>query len=472
MVALAEILTAEDKVKSPFARAGLRAGDNKIPNGTADSRWFGWQMMEERNPYGGSGSTDTPLKQYIWGSYIDECLQLNLLAVAGPQQLAVGVYYPLQDTLYRTMALVNSSGTPVEAYDTDAYGNTLIFTAADSSGNWWSDSAVQSSYGANDIIYCGYRYDAEAENYYVRNRYYSPVLGRWLTRDPIGYRGGINLYGYVDSSPVGNVDAEGLAGAVGGGGFSVNGFIQTILSLAHIKLISKIFFLKTQVHAKYQVGDRANIWVAAMGSFRGTSSNRPLNSYQLQFLYGYNLKTRGGLSLSSSFGEQVNSGASGPTTSAGLSLSQRLGNGGSIGAGATAIFGAEGYAYSSYQRFIESLGGVKTTVNLSERGGSPGPFTLSPSVAASLPVGETPFSVTGSARAYYFPGTGSVTGQVSAFIGARLNCRGLDWKSIPRSHIDIGIGLGYGIGSPGRGPMVPGEFPPGPTISLQLLGLN
>ena len=58
---------------------------------------------------------------------------------------------------------------------------------------------------------CGYRYNAETENYYVRNRYYSPPLGRWLTRDPIGYRGGINLYGYVNSSPVGNVDAEGLA---------------------------------------------------------------------------------------------------------------------------------------------------------------------------------------------------------------------------------------------------------------------
>ena len=55
----------------------------------------------------------------------------------------------------------------------------------------------------------GYRYDAETENYYVRNRYYSPTLGRWLTRDPIGYQGGINLYGYVNSSPVGNVDAEG-----------------------------------------------------------------------------------------------------------------------------------------------------------------------------------------------------------------------------------------------------------------------
>ena len=57
---------------------------------------------------------------------------------------------------------------------------------------------------------CSYRYNAEIENYYVRNRCYSPTLGRWPNRDPIGYQGGINLYGYVDSSPVGNVDTEGL----------------------------------------------------------------------------------------------------------------------------------------------------------------------------------------------------------------------------------------------------------------------
>jgi uncharacterized protein RhaS with RHS repeats len=37
---------------------------------------------------------------------------------------------------------------------------------------------------------CHPRYSAETENYYVRNRYYAPVLGRWLTRDPIGTRGG------------------------------------------------------------------------------------------------------------------------------------------------------------------------------------------------------------------------------------------------------------------------------------------
>ncbi len=133
----------------------------------------------------------------------------KLMPGAERQNLPASDYYLLQDTLYRAAALTDSSGNIVEAYDCDAYGNTIAFTAADSSGNWWSDSATQSNFGANEIIFCGYRYDPETENYYVRNRYYSPTLGRWLTRDPIGYAGGINLYEYVGSSPAGNVDPAG-----------------------------------------------------------------------------------------------------------------------------------------------------------------------------------------------------------------------------------------------------------------------
>ncbi len=100
-------------------------------------------------------------------------------------------------------------GAIVEAYDTDAYGNTLIFTGPGADGNWFTDDDVQSNYGANSVIYCGYRYDTETENYYVRNRYYSPVLGRWTTRDPIGHEGGVNVYGYV-GGPVGSLDPSGL----------------------------------------------------------------------------------------------------------------------------------------------------------------------------------------------------------------------------------------------------------------------
>jgi RHS repeat-associated protein len=84
----------------------------------------------------------------------------------------------------------------------DAYGNTLIYTGPGTGGVRFTDDDSASNYGANDIIYCGYRYDPETELYYVRSRTFNPVLGRWLQRDPIGYRGGINLYEYVGGRAV------------------------------------------------------------------------------------------------------------------------------------------------------------------------------------------------------------------------------------------------------------------------------
>ena len=89
---------------SAASESSVNAVAGNYPNGTTDSLWQGWQTMEERNPFGGSGSTDTPIKQFIWGTYIDECIQLNLLVAAGPQGLPAGAYYLLQDLLYRAAA--------------------------------------------------------------------------------------------------------------------------------------------------------------------------------------------------------------------------------------------------------------------------------------------------------------------------------------------------------------------------------
>jgi RHS repeat-associated protein len=50
---------------------------------------------------------------------------------------------------------------------------------------------------------------------YYGYRYYNPVTGRWLSRDPIGERGGINLYGFVGNDPVGRIDKYGLYGSSG-----------------------------------------------------------------------------------------------------------------------------------------------------------------------------------------------------------------------------------------------------------------
>jgi len=198
------------RVRKTVTNGGLTGN---IPDGTTDYVWSGWQCMEERNPFGGSGSTDTPIRQYIWGTYIDECIQLATYTILGPQSLPAGTCYPLHDLLYRATALTNASGAIVEAYDSDAYGNTIIFTGPGADGVWFTDDDVQSNYGVNEIIFCGYRYDPETGLYYVRNRTYSTVLGRWLQRDPLQYVNGANTYQFVMSNPVGNVDPTGESAA-------------------------------------------------------------------------------------------------------------------------------------------------------------------------------------------------------------------------------------------------------------------
>ena len=51
-------------------------------------------------------------------------------------------------------------------------------------------------------------------------RYYDPAAGRFLTRDPSGYKGGANLYEYVGNRPTGSDDPSGL-GSTGGIGESL-----------------------------------------------------------------------------------------------------------------------------------------------------------------------------------------------------------------------------------------------------------
>ena len=45
-------------------------------------------------------------------------------------------------------------------------------------------------------------------------RYYTPELGRWLSRDPIGVRGGVNLYCMMGNESIGKIDRFGMEGAL------------------------------------------------------------------------------------------------------------------------------------------------------------------------------------------------------------------------------------------------------------------
>jgi len=62
----------------------------------------------------------------------------------------------------------------------------------------------------NNIRFQGQYFDAETGLHYNRNRYYHPVIGRFITVDPIGLLGGTNNYEYAPN-PLTWIDPLGLS---------------------------------------------------------------------------------------------------------------------------------------------------------------------------------------------------------------------------------------------------------------------
>ena len=105
----------------------------------------------------------------------------------------------LTDALGSVTATVDQTGTVQNAYQYKPYGRTLAKTgtAPDPSFLWAGEH--------------GYRQTCRSySDVYVRARHYASGLGRWTTRDPLGYEAGGNVYAYVDANPIGYVDPTGL----------------------------------------------------------------------------------------------------------------------------------------------------------------------------------------------------------------------------------------------------------------------
>ncbi len=81
--------------------------------------------------------------------------------------------------------------------------------------------------GSSRKGYAGYELAPELSSakpclYHVRYRVYDASMGRWTSRDPLGYVDGMSLYAYAGSRPVVGVDSLGLATTPGGGGGGSN----------------------------------------------------------------------------------------------------------------------------------------------------------------------------------------------------------------------------------------------------------
>ncbi|BEB65348.1 RHS repeat protein [Escherichia coli] len=94
------------------------------------------------------------------------------------------------------LALISTEGATAWCAEYDEWGNLL---------NEENPHQLQQL-----IRLPGQQYDEESGLYYNRHRYYDPLQGRYITQDPIGLKGGWNLYGY-QLNPISDIDPLGLS---------------------------------------------------------------------------------------------------------------------------------------------------------------------------------------------------------------------------------------------------------------------
>jgi RHS repeat-associated protein len=127
------------------------------------------------------------------------------------------IYYPMR-------------ATPAYcAFTFDPFGNVVSRHWQDSQNNFIDDLAVYDAFGGQiaerdvrtnqdyqpiDPVGYGGQWgnytDRETGLVLMGLRYYDPATGRFLTRDPIGYEGGLNVYAYVQNNPINHIDPMGL----------------------------------------------------------------------------------------------------------------------------------------------------------------------------------------------------------------------------------------------------------------------
>jgi RHS repeat-associated protein len=150
--------------------------------GTLRSLYYSaqWQVLEEQ-------SSGTTLAQYVWSPvYVDALVERD----RSSERL-----YVQQSANWDVTALVDTSGNIVERNAYDPYGQVTILAP-----NW---SARGSSSYAWVYLHQGNRFDSISSLYQVRERDYSPALGRWMQIDPIRYKAhDVNLYDYLFADPL------------------------------------------------------------------------------------------------------------------------------------------------------------------------------------------------------------------------------------------------------------------------------
>ncbi|MDD2776839.1 MAG: choice-of-anchor D domain-containing protein, partial [Gallionella sp.] len=162
-------------------------------------------------PAGGSCALDIqhrPSVGAVVGTTYTANINFNLNIPVNPSVSLTGTlftglrtYYIHSDHLDSPRSITNTAGQEVWRWDnTDPFGNNIAN----------ENPANQGTFTFN-LRFPGQYFDRETGLHYNVNRDYNPATGRYVESDPIGLRGGINTYAYVNGNPLRWSDRLGLA---------------------------------------------------------------------------------------------------------------------------------------------------------------------------------------------------------------------------------------------------------------------
>jgi RHS repeat-associated protein len=219
----------------------------------AERTLYTWDAQNKLTQISQSGAQGTVSAAFIYDSFgrrVQSSIQLGTSPATTVQYLYEGAQalgeirnqvlshrlltgLSLDETIARVALASNGSGNADAAssrsYLTDALNSVIAQHNAASTGGI-ANSYGYSPYGQSTTVgpdatgnmnqYTSRENDATGLLYY-RARYYDPVLKRFISSDPIGLAGGMNMYAYVMGDPVSLVDPTGLCpwcigAAVGG----------------------------------------------------------------------------------------------------------------------------------------------------------------------------------------------------------------------------------------------------------------
>lgn len=176
-------VTMPDGTQIKYVIDGLNRRVAKLRNGTIVQ---GFLYQGQLNPVAELDGNNNVVSRFVYGD------RSNVPAYMIKNNIN---YRIVSDHLGSVRLVVNAStGEVKQRMDYDAWGNVTNDTNP----------------GFQPFGYAGGIYDRDTGLVRFGARDYEPEIGRWTTKDPIGFAGGLNHYAYVGNNPINFIDPEGL----------------------------------------------------------------------------------------------------------------------------------------------------------------------------------------------------------------------------------------------------------------------